>query len=144
MADHLLDTGVLIRYLRGRPGYPRLLARLAEEGELWIASFTRLEVVRGMREHEHAATMALLDALNSYPLDADTADLAGELIRTWQGRGVTLSGPDAVIAASALRCGAALVTTNARHFPMPELAVLAADEEGKAVLVAGEPAAGEA
>ena len=134
MPDHLLDTGILIRYLRNRPGYAALLARLAGEGELWIASFTRLEVVRGMREPERGPTLALLNALRTYALDAETADQAGELIREWQGRGVTLSGPDAVIGASALRCGAALVTTNARHFPMPDLDVLAADEEGRTSL----------
>jgi hypothetical protein len=31
--------------------------------------------------------------------------------------------------------GAALVTTNARHFPMPELVVLAADEDGQLTAV---------
>lgn len=41
-----------------------------------------------------------------------------------------MSGPDAVIAASAYRCHAILVTTNPRHFPMPELAILVADEAG--------------
>ena len=56
--------------------------------------------------------------------------MAGELIRTWRKSGVTLGDADAVIAASALHDGLTLVTTNARHFPMPELAVLQADEAG--------------
>lgn len=130
MADYLLDTGVLIRHLRNRPGYRMLMHRLAREGQLIIASFTRLEIIQGMRDHERDATLALLDALQTHPLDAPTADLAGEIIRAWRMRGVTLSGPDAVIAASALRCGATLVTTNPRHFPMEELPVLGVDEEG--------------
>jgi len=98
---------------------------------LYIASFIRLEIVRGMRDHEREATFALLDALRIHPLDAPTADLAGEMIRAWQRRGITLSGPDAVIAASAIRCGAILVTTNPRHFPMTELMVMGVDEEGR-------------
>jgi predicted nucleic acid-binding protein len=130
MADYLLDTGILIRHLRRRPGYRELVSRLAAEGDLYIASFTRLEVIRGMRDHEREATFALLDALLTVSLDVATADLAGEMIRAWRSQGVTLSGPDAVIAASALRCEAALVTTNPRHFPMPELTVWQADEEG--------------
>jgi predicted nucleic acid-binding protein len=131
MADYLLDTGILIRHLRNRPGYRELMYRLAQEGRLYIASFTRLEIVRGMRDHEREATFALLDALRTHPLDAPTADLAGEMIRTWQRKGITLSGPDAVIAASAIRCGAVLVTTNLRHFPMRELTVMGVDEEGR-------------
>lgn len=130
MRDHLLDTGILIRHLRNQAGYRELVAHLADEGDLYIASFTRVEVVRGMRNHERDATFALMDALWTYPLDAQTADLAGEMIRTWRSKGITISGPDAVIAASALRCRAALVTTNPKHFPMVELTVLAADEEG--------------
>jgi predicted nucleic acid-binding protein len=130
MADHLLDTGVLIRHLRNWPGYRELAGRLADDGQLYIASFTRLEVVRGMRDHEREATFALLDALQTYPLDAETANEAGEMIRTWRQKGITISGPDAVIAASALRCQATLVTTNPKHFPMVELTVLGADEEG--------------
>jgi predicted nucleic acid-binding protein len=131
MADYLLDTGILIRHLRNRPGYRELMYRLAQEGRLYIASFTRLEIVRGMRDHEREATFALLDALRTHPLDAPTADLAGEMIRAWQRKGITLSGPDAVIAASAIRCGAVLVTTNPRHFPMRELTVMGVDEEGR-------------
>ncbi|MGQ9628199.1 MAG: PIN domain-containing protein [Anaerolineae bacterium] len=130
MPDYLLDTGILIRHFRNLPGYRALLQNLAEEGELFIASFSRVEVIRGMREHERQATFFLLDSLLTHPLDRESADLAGEMIRTWQKRGFTLSGPDAVIAASALRCRAALVTTNPAHFPMEELTLLAADEEG--------------
>jgi predicted nucleic acid-binding protein len=40
MADYLLDTGILIRHLRNRPGYRELMYRLAQEGRLYIASFT--------------------------------------------------------------------------------------------------------
>jgi len=130
MADYLLDTGILIRHLRNMPGYHALLSRLADEGDLYIASFTRVEVIRGMRERERSATTQLLTSLQTHPLDSETADLAGKWIRAWRERGITLSGPDAVIAASARHCAAILVTTNPRHFPMPELTVLEADESG--------------
>ncbi|MDO8670597.1 MAG: PIN domain-containing protein [Dehalococcoidia bacterium] len=130
MADHLLDSGVLIRHLRGRHGYRALVEQLAGEGQLWIASISRLEVVAGMRNHERPATFALLDSLLTCSLDAETADGAGELIRAWRSRGVVLDPGDSVIAASAIRHGLALVTTNAKHFPMPQLAVLAVDDQG--------------
>ena len=50
MRDHLLDSGILIRHLRNQRGYPELVNRLSDESEIYIASFTRLEVVRGMQE----------------------------------------------------------------------------------------------
>lgn len=129
MADYLLDTGILIRHLRNRRGYRELLHRLAQGGNSSSLPY-RLEVIQGMRDHEREATFALLDALQTHPLDAPTADLAGEVIRTWRKTGIALGGPDAVIAASALRCGATLVTTNPRHFPMGDLPVLSVGGEG--------------
>ena len=132
MPAHLLDTGILIRHLRGNAAYATLLQNMAQDGPLLVSAFTRVEILRGMRDHERQATMALLDALLTVPLDRESADVAGEWLRVYRSRGVTLSGPDAVIAAAALVSGASLVTTNPRHFPMPELQVLAVDEEGRA------------
>ena len=131
MPAYLLDSGILIRHLRNRLGYHTLVKRLNSAGDLYISAFTRVEVLRGMREHERERTFALLDGFITHPIDRATADRAGELLRAWQSRGIILGGPDAIIAASALQVGAALITTNARHFPMPELIVLAAGEDGQ-------------
>jgi predicted nucleic acid-binding protein len=116
--------------LRNRAGYRELVQRLNREGDLYVSAFTRVEVLRGMRDHERERTVALLDSFVTQVIDRATADLAGEWLRSWQTRGIILGGPDVVIAASALQVGAALVTTHARHFPMPELCVLSVDESG--------------
>jgi predicted nucleic acid-binding protein len=131
MPAYLLDSGILIRHLRNRPGFLDLLQRLNQAGDLYISAFTRLEVVQGMRDHERVRTMALLDSFITQPIDYQAADMAGEWIRDYRVRGINLSGPDALIAASARQTGAALVTTNARHFPMVELIVLAVNEDGQ-------------
>jgi predicted nucleic acid-binding protein len=130
MSDYLLDSGILIRHLRDQRGYPELTNRLMDEANVYISVITRLEIVRGMRDREHGETFDLLDSLETIPMTAEIADLAGELIRSWRARGAVLGDADAVIAASALHNNLALVTTNVRHFPMPELVVLQADEEG--------------
>ena len=135
MPAYLLDTGILIRHLRKRPGYRELVQRLNQGGDVYISAFTRVEVLRGMRDHERGRTLALLDSFSTQVIDRNTADQAGEWLRAWQTRGIILGGPDAVIAASALQVGASLVTTNARHFPMPELLVLSADEDGQITVV---------
>ena len=131
MSDYLLDSGILIRHLRDQMGYPQLVDRLTDEAEGYISSFTRLEIVRGMHEHERQKTFDLLDSFETVPMTREIADLAGELIRSWRARGANLGDADAVIAASALHNGLTLVTTNARHFPMPELIVLQSDEAGQ-------------
>jgi predicted nucleic acid-binding protein len=130
VSDYLLDSGILIRHLRDQRGYPELVDRLTDEAIVFISTYTRLEIIRGMRTHERQKTYELLDMLETIPVTAGVADLAGEFIRTWRERGATLGDADALIAASALDRGLTLVTTYARHFPMPELAVLQADEEG--------------
>jgi predicted nucleic acid-binding protein len=130
VSDYLLDSGILIRHLRNQRGYPELVNRLTDEAEVFISAFTRLEIVRGMRTHERQKTCELLDMLETIPVAAGVADLAGEFIRAWRERGVILGDADAIIAASVLDRGLQLVTTNARHFPMPEIVVLEADEEG--------------
>lgn len=130
MATWLVDTGVIIRYLRRWPSYRDLLDGLARQDVLWVASITRVEIIRGMREHERLATMAMLNALEAHPLDVPTADLAGHLIRTWQAQGRTMEVPDAVIGASALRLGAELITTNPKDFPFDGLRVHSFDAQG--------------
>lgn len=130
MTDRLLDSGLLIRYLRKSPEYRKLLRSMALIGQLFISAYTRLEIVRGMRDHEQQETFELMDSMFTLPMDNFIADQAGELIQSWRTRGITLGDADAVIAATALYYEFDLVTTNARHFPMPELTVWQADEVG--------------
>jgi predicted nucleic acid-binding protein len=134
MSDYLLDTNILILYLRKTAGYYDLLDTLAKDDTLYISAITRLEIIRGMRERERQDTFNLLDSLESIDITIEVADKAGELIRTWRTQGVILEDADAIISATALRYGLALVTTNAKHFPMPDLVVYQADKDGRLTL----------
>jgi predicted nucleic acid-binding protein len=131
MSDNLLDTNILIRYLRKTPGYRDLMRTIGARGWTYISAMTCLEIVRGMQERERKETFDLLDSLETIPVTAEIADGAGELIRSWRARGINLGDADAIIAASALEEGLPLVTTNAKHFPMPDLVVYQADEQGR-------------
>jgi predicted nucleic acid-binding protein len=130
MSEYLLDSSILIRYLRRLPGYHEMLRRMAVETSFMISAITRLEIVRGMREQEREVTYEMLDSLETIPVSSKIADAAGELIQSYRAKGIALGDADAIIAASAMHADAALVTTNARHFPMPELVIYQADEEG--------------
>src|SRR5215207_10124345 len=123
MPDYLLDSGILIRHLRDQRGYPEMMDRLTDEGDVFISVITRFEIVRGMRDRERETTVNLLDSLDTAGMNREIADIAGEIIRTGRARGVTFGEADSIIAATALNHGLALLTTNAKHFPMPDLIV---------------------
>jgi predicted nucleic acid-binding protein len=134
MSDYLLDTNILILYLRKTEGYYELLDTLARDDTLYISTITRLEIIRGMHERERKDTFNLLDSIETIDITIEISDSAGELIRLWRTRGIVLEDADAIIAATALNSGLALVTTNAKHFPMPDLVVYQADRYGKLTL----------
>jgi len=121
MADYLLDTNVLILHLRDHPELTALLTAWGETHVLNISMVTRTEVLAGMHPHEEKRTLDLLDSLMSLVVDEAIADRAGRLIYQYARRGVQFSFADALIAATALQHDLTLVTTNARHFPIPEL-----------------------
>jgi predicted nucleic acid-binding protein len=121
MADYLLDTNVLILHLRDHPELTALLTAWSETYVLNISMVTRTEVLAGMHPHEEKRTMELLDSLTSLVVDEAIADQAGRLIYTYARRGLQFSFPDALIAATALQHDLTLVTSNAKHFPIPEL-----------------------
>lgn len=123
MTDYLLDTNVLILHFRKRPDITALLTQWQIDSALYISVVTRTEIVAGMRPPEEAKTMILLDSLLNLPIDQTIADKAGRLIYQYARQGVQLSFPDAQIAATALHYNLTLVTTNTKHFPMPQLAL---------------------
>lgn len=124
MAKYLLDSNVLILHLRERREVTALLEQWARVHQLLISVITRTEILAGMRPREEKRTMELLDSLESIPVDERIADRAGRLIYEYARKGITLALADVLIAATALEHDLMLVTTNARHFPMPELSVL--------------------
>ncbi|MDO8754119.1 MAG: type II toxin-antitoxin system VapC family toxin [Anaerolineales bacterium] len=134
MSDYLLDTNILILSFRKTEGYQELLDMLAKDDALYVSAMTRLEIVRGMHDHERKDTFNLLDSLETIDITIEIADKAGELIRSWRTKGMILGDADALIAATALNHDLALVTTNEKHFPMPDLVVYRADKYGKLTL----------
>jgi predicted nucleic acid-binding protein len=121
---HVLDTTVLIDFLRGRPAVLRVLD-LLEQGVTPATTAVNVEeIVRGLRGHEEPAAGRLFAGLVGLPVTPEAGQLAGRWRREHGARGVTLSQADCLIAATCVRAGAALVTGNPKDFPMPELAVI--------------------
>lgn len=116
----LVDTSILIDVLRGRAEAVACLRRARERGALHASEITRVEVLAGMRPGEAQATEALLGLLRWHALDSATAVDAGALGRRWLPSHRGIDAADLVIAATAQRLGAELLTRNVRHFPMLE------------------------
>ncbi|MGC8471665.1 MAG: type II toxin-antitoxin system VapC family toxin [Acidimicrobiales bacterium] len=114
----LVDTSILIDYLRGHAGAGDLLERERAADVLHASEITRIEILAGMRPAEGDATRALLSTLVWHPVDAEIAEEAGALGRQWLPSHHTIDSADLAIAATAVRTGARLLTRDVRHFPM--------------------------
>ncbi len=114
----LVDTSVLIDYLRGHRAAAELLERERAAAPLHASEITRLEVLAGMRPAEEEGTRSLLSILVWHPLDADVAEEAGALGRQWLPGHRSIDGADLAIAATAIRTGSRLLARNVSHFPM--------------------------
>ncbi|MFQ6101004.1 MAG: type II toxin-antitoxin system VapC family toxin [Anaerolineae bacterium] len=118
---YLLDTGVLIRQMRGRKSVLRLVRGITRLGRVAISPVTHLELYAGLRPREDYAARKLLRRFQTVPMDANTRRQAGELIRQQRAKGRILSIPDAIIAATTLQHGLTLVTFNPGDFDLPGL-----------------------
>jgi len=114
----VLDSTVLIDFLRGRPVVSRV-RRLHDQGDVPATTAINIEeIVRGMRPHESHAIDVLTHGLVILPIDLDTARLAGQWRREHAQRGITLWQADCLIAAATQVRGGRLCTGNPKDFPM--------------------------
>jgi predicted nucleic acid-binding protein len=112
----LIDTDVLIDYLRGLEHAQNFIASLPEQ--VYVSAITVAELHVGVRNgKERAALTEFLDTLETIALDAELAAEGGLLRRDYgKSHGVGLN--DALIAATALKNRFQLVTLNGKHYPM--------------------------
>lgn len=114
----LVDTSVIIDYLRGHHGAKEVLEIRRSETPLHASEITRLEVLAGMTNHEEAGTRSLLSIFNWHPVDTMIAERTGELGRKWLPSRRSIDSADLAIAATALIIVGALLTCNIKHIPM--------------------------
>lgn len=112
----LIDTDVLIDYLRGQPQAVEFLRQV--QGPLRVSSATIAELYVGVREgREREVLDAFIEVFEPIEITPGIAKLAG-LWRRDFGRSHGTGLMDALIAACVRESGSRLVTLNDRHFPM--------------------------
>ena len=112
----LLDSDVLIDYLRGLPAagdYVNGLLAIPTCSEV-----TGVEILRGVRSHERRVTERLLATIRWAPVDESISTLAGELGRRYRRSHGALGLADLIVAATAERLALPVATLNVRDFPM--------------------------
>lgn len=121
----LVDSNIYIRLLRRQRDPVTALFEHFDTLNLVTCGMVRLEVLRGVRQPRARARLDEFFSVMQY-VEADARLWQDALALTDQcsERGFMLHGPDAVIAASALRKQAALLTDDADFTRVPGLQVL--------------------
>jgi len=115
----LLDTDIIINFLRGKEKAREFLVNLAEDHLLCCSVITVAEIHAGLKEREREKTDDLLDGLNIVEVSARIARKAGQYKRESKSRRLELD--DCIIAASAFDLSAFLATGNGKHYPMEDI-----------------------
>lgn len=123
---YLIDTDVMIEYLKGYRRSTELLFRLRDDG-LSISLVTYGEVYEGIYYGESPVEsargfLAVLHEVNVPPLTKLIMRRFGRLRGMLRANGTLIPDPDLLIAATAIHHGLTLVTRNTSHFErVPDL-----------------------
>ena len=136
-SDFLLDTGIIMRYLRKNSRAADLLDYLEDIGAISVSTITYMEILILCRPHEEQATLLFFDRVPPLIVSREIAQKAALLIRKYPaafGKDNPRQYPDALIGATAWQRGSTLVTLNTQHFarvPIAELAIQAIDQNAR-------------
>ena len=117
----ILDTNICVRFLRGEESVVRRLLDADENDDLRIPAMVEGELFYGVekserRDEDREKVKALLAFLPVCHADDETMEKFGELKAKAEAAGRRVDDADVIIAATAMRHGALLVTGNTRHF----------------------------
>jgi predicted nucleic acid-binding protein len=121
LADILLDSDVIIAWLRGYDPFASILPTLLDRGDvLTWTPVSIAEIFAGVRKGEQPQIDNLFIVLEALPLNVEIGRKAGDYLKAYsKSHGVELG--DALIAATAYFHGIPLWTLNLKHYPMKDL-----------------------
>lgn len=126
----LIDTDVLVLAERATPSLD--LSRYVEYGDAFISAITASELLVGVHRATDAAIRSrrlafvegILTSITALPVDIETARIHAQIVAQIP-RNETVGAHDALIGATALRHGFAVLTNNGKDFrKLPGLVVI--------------------
>ena len=113
----LLDSDVIIWFLRGRVDIKEKLQKFFLEETLYTTPVSVAEIFAGLRPHESKMIKEFFNQLNISTITYDIGCMAGEYLNKYS-KSHSLELGDALIAASVLTFNLKLWTLNTKHYPM--------------------------
>ena len=127
MAKILLDSDIIIEWLRGHePFVSQIAAMLERHSELFWSPVSVAEIYAGVRKGEEDRTAMLFVLLEPVDISAETGRKAGAYLKS-HSKSHPLELGDALIAACALQEGLPLWTLNKKHYPMKDIRFFSPD-----------------
>ena len=121
----VLDTDILIDYLRGKGPGADLLKKLGRRGYV-LTAISAFELALGASHHRDPAPVRALLSAPALALTPRAGLRGGEILASLRQRGTGIDIRDALQAGICLDAGRPLVTRNSRHFDrVPGLASVA-------------------
>ena len=123
MERYLIDTDIIIDHLRGEEKARDFLRQIKSGGsDILYSVITKAELYSGVRPKEVKQVARLLSSMEEVRIDGEIAVDAGRYRnKFYSSHGLLL--PDALIAASAKKAGAVLITLNKKHYPMKDIKI---------------------
>ena len=114
----LVDTNILIDYMRGRADAVKFVEEVVAKSLCYLSSITVAELYAGVREgKERRLLEQFFAAFDIASVDGEIVRIGG-LYRRDYGKSHGVGLADAIIAATAEFHRAKLATLNKKHFPM--------------------------
>jgi predicted nucleic acid-binding protein len=113
----LIDTSVIIDFLRKKNKRRTLLWKIKENYECFISSITIFELYCGAKNETHFNDLKkMMPWFNVIDFDNETAKYAAEIYSTLKKDNCIVEFRDIFIAASAIKNNLSLTTLNKKHF----------------------------
>lgn len=121
MAKYIVDTNILIYFLRGNKKYVTYLRNFDDRGDIYCSLLTKFEIYIGMRETEKKSTIEFLDAIDDIGINKEITMKAYEYYKEYNKiNGLNII--DAFISATAYNSNLILLTTDT-HFIMKDFEI---------------------
>jgi len=113
----LIDSDVIIWYLRGKPEIVEKLSILFDSSHLFIFVITITEIFAGAKKSEYKIIDELFSSIGIVEISIEIAKLGGLFINKYR-KNYKVEIADSLIAASAKLNNLLFWTLNKKHYPM--------------------------